>query len=350
MDAINLKEFLTKVYYVPFGQRPYAWDENDVNCFYNSIKNVYDGKYSRCYINGVVVLEDAVVQPGSNRESMKYYLYDGQQRTCTTLIVISAICSALKRLLDMEGLSESEARKIYTKQISLIVNYIKDDDEYKFFPYEDNREFFHKYIQDFEPFPSEKEIELSSNKRIYKAYKVIEDNLIKDLNNYSSVKGKYDFLTGFISCLLEKFYLMEFETSNKIEAKMIFNSINNSGKKLREIDILKNLLILHFDEVKVKDAWSVISTYVVEEDYRRLVKYTLDMMETQESVTDLNKRVELLFNNESLSDRFIFEFSELAKIYSALKNPEMSTYFKGEYADKIKNILMDLKGINSSNY
>lgn len=350
MNAINLKEFLTKVYHVPFGQRPYSWEENDVNCFYNSIKNIYTGRFSRCYINGVVVLEDSSIIPGNHKTNTKYYLYDGQQRTCTTLIIISAICAELKLLLNTDNLTEQDKRKIEGKLSSLTINYIKDDDKYKFFPYEDNREFFHKHIQDFEPFSNEKDITLSSNKRIYKAHQIIKANLKQDLSNYDSVLDKYTFLTEFVSCLLEQFYLMQFETNNKIEAKMIFNSINNSGKKLKEIDILKNLLILHFDESKVKEAWNVINQYVTEEDYRRLVKYTLDMMESQDSITDLNKRVELLFNDESFSDTFIYDFIELAKIYSALKNPAISTYFQGEYADKIKGVLMDLKSLNSSNY
>ena len=347
MSVLTLGAFLSnKVYYVPFGQRPYSWEVDEVTSFCEAINALAVNNYNRWYINGVVVL---------NNEDGKSYLYDGQQRICTTLIIVSNVCKKINSLLnevtvndELNNLSEDDLESMRDNRSSYKIHYLKDGDNYKFHPYEDDVDFFRKYIQNMKPLDEDaKSKKTESNVRLYEAYCKVSEFLDDKLSSYTTIKDKYVYLKNFADSMLSKMELVEFVTSDTKEAKMIFNSINNTGKKLKDIDILKNLLILNYGEDYIKPKWKELSQTISESDTTQFLRYFLQMRESTYLGKNLSKKLDNIIDNNK-SEGFVDDLLKGARIYRTLKSGDGFNYFTGKYSGDIKSTIKQISSVNKT--
>ena len=73
-----------KYFYIPDYQRNYAWEDKQINDFFDDFKANYNGVNKRYYY-GTILLQDR----GTEGIKEKYDIVDGQQRLTTLIVFVS---------------------------------------------------------------------------------------------------------------------------------------------------------------------------------------------------------------------------------------------------------------------
>jgi uncharacterized protein with ParB-like and HNH nuclease domain len=196
--------FYNKNFIVPKYQRSYSWDSENVRDLIEDLLEAISAN-SKHYI-GTIVLSKTQI---NNRT---YNIVDGQQRTTTLTIFINEL---IKRL-------EKSDRDFYNRI------YIKDND-YKLAPQNADREFFYRMIEG----DSNLQAISSSQGKLLTAKRIINESL----DNFRDYKKILD--------TIEDLQMMEFIQESDGDAIRIFQTVNDRGKVLSNMEKIKSLLIYY---------------------------------------------------------------------------------------------------------
>ena len=251
---------------IPDYQRGYAWKNHQIKDFLEDIIRLGENKI---HYTGVLTLEP-VKKPiwdkwMSDMGYEQFYVLDGQQRLITSMILIQAIIESIKsqdkeRKLNGQSIDEIINRYIYTSQKP-------EDGEGKifFFGYEkDNPSDGFLKTRIF-GVPSSGD---SHQKTLY------TQNLLKAKEYFDNELGKMkvEEIESIFKKLTENIKFNLYEIDNKIGTFVAFETANNRGKKLTNLELLKSRLIylstLLGDDTgkglrpKINDAWKTIYEYL----------------------------------------------------------------------------------------
>lgn len=233
------KIFTEKLFRIPDYQRGYAWTEKQLKDFWTDILQLEEGKNH--YV-GVLTLEKVPKDTFEKWTDDKwiiesksfepYYVVDGQQRLTTTIILIQAITETLKKgqILNYTSSEEIKKRYIYDSKDkgisrSYIFGYEKDNPSY---------EFLKKGVFN--------EISTSGYTNEVTIY---THNLEKAKNFFiEKLKGlslgeKEIIFKKVTQNLLFNIYAI----TSDIDVFIAFETMNNRGKPLSNLELLKNRLI-----------------------------------------------------------------------------------------------------------
>jgi uncharacterized protein with ParB-like and HNH nuclease domain len=214
IDAVKkeLKDLLSREFFyrVPEYQRPYSWDEEH---FVDLIEDLLDAKKDQEYFLGTIVVHK---KEGIND------IVDGQQRLTTILILLAC----LRDLIEDENFKDSVQEKIIQKENVVDGIPQKVRIEVK------DREIFNELII---PSGGTNTKRLSEKLpepqwRYFKAIAVFKEHLGK--LNQKALKEFTQFLSQ--NCIM-----IFLSTSTFDDAFKLFTIVNDRGKQLRRIDILK---------------------------------------------------------------------------------------------------------------
>lgn len=238
---ISIKELLsnTKVgqncYRIPDYQRGYAWN-TQLNDLWNDIIRIYkNGKNGKHY-TGMLSL-DKMKQDDKNKENLvntnAFYVVDGQQRLTSLIIIIKCLLEYIKE----------ETGNNLEKDILAFDN----GNTYRFGYSIERRDESEKYF--------ENRIYLNEKNEVY------SDMYLKNLNDakdYIDLKLKqYDgneaikILNIVLNQILFNIYFIDEE----FDVRVTFETMNTRGKKLSNLELLKNRLMYLttlFNEGKIK--------------------------------------------------------------------------------------------------
>lgn len=233
------KIFTEKLFRIPDYQRGYAWTEKQLKDFWSDILQLEDGKNH--YV-GVLTLE-RVPQETFNKwtddkwiiESKSfepYYVVDGQQRLTTTIILIQAITETLKKgeILNYTSSEEIKKRYIYDSKDkgisrSYIFGYEKDNPSY---------EFLKKGV-----FNENSTSGYSNEVTIYTHnLEKAKEFFVEKLKSLEPA-GKEIVFKKVTQNLLFNIYAI----TSDIDVFIAFETMNNRGKPLSNLELLKNRLI-----------------------------------------------------------------------------------------------------------
>jgi len=259
-NTITIRDFFNnKFFVIPKYQRGYAWDIQNIDDLFEDIIEALSSKSSH-YI-GTVVL--------SRHESDKNILYivDGQQRITTVSMIILAIVNGL-----------DDENKTFFKRM-----YIKENSRYRLELLNKDKIFFNNIIEDkiSEPQNNSQRSLRNAFERITLKVKTINDKLL--------------FLKA-----VEDLQIMEFVENTEGDAIRIFQTVNDRGKLLTDIEKVKSLLIYFSNrylneelDTKISDDFS--SIYEIYDDIKQLG-----------SILNINRIKNINFNEDTiLSDHFI---------------------------------------------
>jgi len=229
-DVISLEKVSTDRFVIPTYQRPYVWQEEQINKLLKDCAVAFISNPEKPYFIGTVL---------TSKRSTYHELIDGQQRF-TTLWLIAVVFHKL-------GIN------------SLLRNYLKAGDKLRL-GFEIRTEV-EQYFSLLEANPgdaikkySDQELENSLYlKDISKAVSTIEGKLLsldKDL------KQKIE-LSEFGDYIFSKVLMINNVTPNNINLNKLFATINNSGVQLEQTDIVKaNLLkLITTDKLLYSKIW-----------------------------------------------------------------------------------------------
>ena len=203
MNTTKVKDlFNGEVFTIPIYQRDYAWGEENFKDLWEDLLENHEMKESEHFLGTVVLTTD----------SKKSHLIDGQQRVTTLFMLLYCL---------NEKCSDSSYRKrlLYTANgdIKLQVSII-------------NAVFFQKLLDNENPKP-----ETLGQKNLLKVYEEIH----KTIESY-----KKEQIDAYLE-ILENMNVLILTESNDGRAIRIFQSVNDRGVTLSNVDKLKSLLIYY---------------------------------------------------------------------------------------------------------
>lgn len=238
--------FTERLLRIPDYQRGYAWTKKEVMDYWNDLMQLEAGK---SHYVGVLTLEDVpedVVDKWEEdqwviraRKYRPYYIVDGQQRLTTTIILVQAIIELYKEkycsdenelVLNYFSLKEIRDKYIFMSKDggtsrSYIFGYEKDNPSYDYLK---SKIFLEKTLKYG---PIEETI-----------YTANLDNAKKLLVEKLSQLSKEQISEVFIK-VTQNFVFNIYSLDDEIDTYVAFETMNNRGKVLSHLELLKNRLI-----------------------------------------------------------------------------------------------------------
>jgi len=273
--------FLQKLFRIPDYQRGYAWQRAQLKDFWEDLINLSDQRF---HYTGVLTLKQRPTPAPSEKEfwlidEHGYKLYDvvdGQQRLTTFVIFLQALAEFVESLKENEGKAEdaiyisdtvnlAAVRESYLFRLkptgdnfrTYIFGYTIDNPSYDYLRYRILNEQGGAAVQ--EPFYT---LNLSYAKRYFMEQ-------LAELHRSMGV----DALRAVYRTLARRFRFNEYIIKDEFDVFVAFETMNNRGKKLSDLELLKNRLIylttLYADDEldaaerrslreTVNDAWKVV--------------------------------------------------------------------------------------------
>lgn len=245
--------FKEKLFRVPDYQRGYAWQREQLDAFWEDLINLPDG---RSHYTGVLTLRQ-IASDGIHENEKEYWLVDdhsyklyhivdGQQRLTTFIIFLQAFVELVSTFPENKGTSDE---KIYITD-SLSVAAVQEKYLFKTKPTGDRfRTYKFGYTADN---PSDKYLRYRilneegggsvaetfytlnlSNAKLYFATQLSE------LYTEDGIDGLRDVYRK----LTKRFLFNEYVIKDEFDVFVAFETMNNRGKRLSDLELLKNRLI-----------------------------------------------------------------------------------------------------------
>lgn len=281
------KLFNEKIFRIPDYQRGYSWSEQQLTEFWEDVLNIpsdrehYTGMISLKEIKDISNVEkwNDIQWLVNNRGYKVYHIVDGQQRFTTIIILINEIINFVSNLPENKDKNDEQINlNDFTlkmiKENYLVVSKPNSEDmlkSYKFGYEVDNPsyKFFKNKILESE---IEGEVEetfytlnLQQAKEFFK--KSIQELYISNKNNIEVINRLFINLT-------QKLKFNTYYIEDDFNVYIAFETMNNRGKRLSNLELLKNRLIYlttlfkDDDEVKrkiredINDTWKEIYSYL----------------------------------------------------------------------------------------
>lgn len=245
--------FREKLFRIPDYQRGYAWQRPQLKDFWEDLVNLSDG---RSHYTGVLTLKEIASQEIKDSEkehwliedhSYKlYHIVDGQQRLTTFIIFLQAFISFYKSLPEnvdkpdneiyiTENLTVADVQSKYLFKIkptgdqfrTYKFGYTVDNPSYDYLRYKILNEAGSGLVQ--ETFYT---LNLTNAKRYF-------TEQFDELHKKSGVAGLQDIYKK----LTKRFFFNEYIIKDEFDVFVAFETMNNRGKKLSDLELLKNRLI-----------------------------------------------------------------------------------------------------------
>ena len=287
--------FKEKIFRIPDYQRGYAWQKSQLKDFWEDLINLSD---DRSHYTGVLTLKefgDDEIKAEDNEHWLiedhaykMYHVVDGQQRLTTFIVFIQAFIDFVRELDDNKNKKDEEIYITESLSLKTIVSrYLFETRPtgvkyrtYKFGYTADNPS--HNYLRykifDEDGAPFIQETFYTLNLRISRSYFCEQ---IKELHSKEGLSG----LQRIYKKITQRFLLNEYVIQDELDVFVAFETMNNRGKKLSDLELLKNRLIylttlytekeINADERRnlrdaINDAWKEVYYQLGRNDKRPL--------------------------------------------------------------------------------
>jgi hypothetical protein len=263
------KIFTDNLFRIPDYQRGYSWTERHLKDFWNDLEQLETGKN---HYTGVLTLEE--VSPAvynawdddlwiiTSKSYVPYYVVDGQQRLTTIIIILQAILEKADqaKLLNYTSIADIRKRFVYESRDggiskSFIFGYEKDNPSYEYLKTvilqgrSDNHSAAEETIY-------------THNLAFAKNYFA---NLIKDLS--------HEDLERLYSKITQNLLFNIYTISAGIDVFVAFETMNNRGKPLTHLELLKNRLIFLSTKFRVDPDERIRLRKVINESWKTIYHY-----------------------------------------------------------------------------
>jgi hypothetical protein len=202
-----------KIFSIPSYQRSYAWTEKQLKDFFEDLKNQ---KNEKDYFFGTILFKEG----GKEEDFDRIEIVDGQQRMTTIIIFMKVLIKYLK--------NRGEDTKI------LEDTYLKYYNKVKFRIQDTDNEFFQTYVLEDNKNPVEA-IKTPSQRRLLFAKTYFDKELIPFLNNTDKLIE--------LKKRVETAKLLTYSVLDEADAALIFETTNDRGKPLTNLEKIKSFLM-----------------------------------------------------------------------------------------------------------
>lgn len=217
--SINELFGVTKYFYIPDYQRSYAWEDKQINDFFDDFKANYNGVNKRYYY-GTILLQDK----GNDGTRERYDIVDGQQRLTTLIVFIKCLLDRVITIPNRPEFFDDETISDTRKE------FISYKGNYHLCLQADDNEFFHTYVLS-DNVPTD--YRTPSQKRLYH----LKERFNGLLQNVSD-----DVALSFLE-KINATNILVYLVGSRSEASLIFETTNDRGKQLTNIEKTKSYLM-----------------------------------------------------------------------------------------------------------
>ena len=245
--------FKEKIFRIPDYQRGYAWQKEQLKDFWEDLINLPD---TRSHYTGVLTLKE-VAQKEIKKSDKEYWLVedhsyrmyhivDGQQRLATFIIFMQAFIEFVMSLPENSGKEPvdtyiTESLSIYEVTGKYLFKVKPTGDHfrtYKFGYTEDNPSYEYLRYRIFGEVGAGSIDETFYTLNLKNA-KLYFSEQLKTLYKQAKLTG----LQEIYKKLTKRFLFNEYIIRDEIDVFMAFETMNNRGKKLSDLELLKNRMI-----------------------------------------------------------------------------------------------------------
>ena len=348
----TIKELLKSgsQFMIPRFQREYSWDKKNYQEFFEDMLNALrvdeNGNVTTTpYFLGTMLF---VGNYSEDKDAM-IHVVDGQQRLTTITILFSAISDRFKECGEIE-LSKRIFEYIMTKD--------DDNREVRIIQSKTHYPFFSYFIQDINK-ENEKEPSTEEEVCIQETYKYLfrrldENNLKKYLmkkygREYVNQIKYLDLLKAIRNQVLETKFV-SISTNELKQANMIFEILNAKGKRLANIDLIKNKLFDVLDQTEPADfaeeTWkelkNKLNTYDIglatyySHFWNAMYKSTLNNKLYDDFVSVIKPKTKERYKE------FLIEMNKCADSYIRIVNPTLDMFNRRKEYQEIVDVLYNL--------
>jgi len=313
---------------VPIHQRPFSWQDDHVNALLNDIKNNFNEEE---YFLGTVVLTE---------NDFQSEIVDGQQRITTVSLIYACIRDYFS--------DERDSEDIQTKYLS---TYNIRNKEYmpKLELSQQDNDFFRRLVINK---MGDTKIQRASNQKIKSAYDLIRNSIHKLLENNNKDENILIEWKEFID---KKLKIVAITVPNDTNAFTIFETLNDRGLALAQVDLLKNYLYSkannRLDEVQ--KSWIELVSKIESEDEALLLTYIKHFWFTyyyfvRERNNELFKSIKKDIRTSTSVTTFVNNLKNDVDVYLAILNHNSS--FWDNYDTLCRNYIETLNYFNLEQY
>ncbi len=207
-----------RIFNIPKYQRAFAWDEKKQ--LTDFLEDLHNQRIGRDYFLGTILFQE---KPDREGGFELIDIVDGQQRITSIIIFMKVL---IDKLAEYVITDEDETLELLSE------TYIKYRNQYKLRVLQDDNDFFQNYIlsdEDGKDF-----IRTPSQKRLYKA-KIFFENSLNSAphKELAELKTKID----------ENTKVLTYSVKDTAEATLIFETTNDRGKGLTNLEKIKSFLM-----------------------------------------------------------------------------------------------------------
>jgi len=307
----KIKDFFNgRFFEIPKYQRGYAWERQNIRDLFDDIIESIESN-SNHYI-GTIVLSR------SQDDDEKFYVVDGQQRITTITLIKNAIINKL-----------SNKDSAYYHRF-----YIKEDGRYRLAPLGRDREYFFNILNDKIGEPQNK-----SQRFLREAVEEIDFKV-------AAIGDKIKFLKS-----IEKLEIMEFVEDSEGDAIRIFQTVNDRGKPLSNMEKAKSLLIYFSNRYLNKELDDIVNNYFsdifeIYDDIKHLgEELNINLLRNKEFNEDNLMRYHFVtYSNEDYDPTASYVLQFLKNQLTKLRNQSIVDYdytsikaFINDYIESLKH-------------
>jgi len=234
------KLFNRNIFQIPDYQRYYSWEKSHYKDLWKDLINII-GEGDREHYMGTVICkyEDKVSGDEFGLDFFKYHIVDGQQRMTTLVILIKAIVEEIKSYLDENQIEKPGINRQIEKITPLFLSntQISEGDSNKIVLQGDDNDVLNYILNGDDP--DIIQTNTPSEERLVEAWRFYKKKL--DQN-----KEKTDDFIGFVGELLRRIRELQFmvyQIDTEEQATLIFESVNDRGKGLTNLEKTKSFLM-----------------------------------------------------------------------------------------------------------
>ena len=245
--------FKEKIFRIPDYQRGYAWQKSQLKDFWEDLINLSG---DRSHYTGVLTLKEIGSKEINKTDNeywlvedhsyKMYHIVDGQQRLTTFVVFLQSFIDVVKQLDKHKGKPDQEIYITDSLSLEAVINrYLyktkPTGDQYRTYKFgytvdNPSYEYLRHKIFNEDGSPSIKETFYTLNLRNAKQYFYEQ---LKELYSEAGISG----LQKTYKKLTKKFLFNEYVIKDEFDVFVAFETMNNRGKRLSDLELLKNRLI-----------------------------------------------------------------------------------------------------------
>ncbi|WOC24909.1 DUF262 domain-containing protein [Pseudoalteromonas sp. N1230-9] len=323
---------------IPRFQRPYSWEKDEVENFWDDITKNTSPEY---FIGSMVVYQD----------NKPYFgIVDGQQRLTTITLILSAIRDAFIKLGEQD-LALGVHQYVEQPNIDNINEFVLHSETS--FPYLQN------HIQSY----SEQKIDLdvgTEETKLKNAYQIITTNLEKYSGCGFLQSGQLELVPSGSSPITRlktlrdkvlSLKLVFIQLDNEDDAYLIFETLNARGRDLKSSDLVKNLLLKTIKNTNVnidtpKEAWvNLVNKFDDIGEIDAVDNFILHYWISKHSYCsekELFSKVKEYVQCKDTAQNLLADFNFYGLLYCKMLNPDFFTWDKNRGTKIVKSSLLTL--------